>query len=117
MSVKMIGIEDDGVVAIASGEELDGMALTADDNAALKTVLGDAWASKRVALDLSDTDYIDSATIGWLLSSHRAFSEAGGKLVIHSLKPGVKRVIELMRIHSVLDLTDDRASAMDMLRK
>ena len=116
MSVKMIGIEDDGIAVLACNEQLDGLAMTADGNAPLKQVLGEGCYSKRVALCLSETGYIDSAAIGWLLSSHKAFKDAGGRLVIHSIQPGVQRVIDMMRIGSVLELARDQEQALHQLR-
>ncbi|MFI4862065.1 MAG: STAS domain-containing protein [Phycisphaerales bacterium JB063] len=112
----MIGIEDDGIAVLACADQLDGLAMTADGNAPLKQVLGQGCYSKRVALDLGQTGYIDSAAIGWLLSSHKAFKDAGGRLVIHSLQPGVKRVIDMMRLGSVLELAPNQAHALQQLR-
>lgn len=117
MSVKMVSIEDDGVAVLACEDQLDGLALSADDNGSLKQVLGEKWTSKRVALDLSATAYIDSAAIGWLLSCHKHFKDGGGRLVIHGMQPSVKRIIEMMRIHQVLNLTEDRDQALAQLRE
>jgi len=117
MSVKMVSIEDDGVAVLASDQELDGLALSASDSNTFQKVLGEKWASKRVALDLGATAYIDSATIGWLLSTHKHFREGGGRLIIHGLQPSVLRVIEMMRINQVLELASDRDQALARLRE
>ncbi|XAM01100.1 STAS domain-containing protein [Phycisphaeraceae bacterium D3-23] len=116
MSVKMIGIEDDGIAVLACSDQLDGLAMTADGNAPLKQVLGETCYTKRVALDLGETGYIDSAAIGWLLSSHKSFKDAGGRIVIHSLQPGVQRVIDMMRIGSVLEIAPNQEQALNQLR-
>ncbi|MEM1353996.1 MAG: STAS domain-containing protein [Planctomycetota bacterium] len=117
MSIKMVSIEDDGVAVLACDQELDGLALSSQDNSAMQKVLGEKWSTKRVALDLSATQYIDSATIGWLLSTHKHFNEGGGRVVLHGMQPSVKRVIEMMRIHQVLELVADREQAMARLRE
>lgn len=117
MSVKMIGIEDDGIAALACEEQLDGLAMTADGDAPLRKVLGEGCYAKRVALDLGQTAYIDSAAIGWLLSSHKAFKDAGGRLVLYALQPGVQRVIDMMRIGTVLEIAKDREHALTQLRE
>lgn len=117
MSVRMIGIEDDGIAALACDEQLDGLAMTAEGDAPLRKVLGEGCYKKRVALDLGQTAYIDSAAIGWLLSSHKAFKDAGGRLVLHSIQPGVQRVIDMMRINKVLELADDQDQALSKLRE
>ena len=117
MSLKMVSIEDDGIAVLACDQELDGLALSSNESQALPKVLGDKWAGKRVALDLSATAYIDSAAIGWLLSIHKKFREGKGRLVIHGLQPSVQRVIEMMRIHQVLDLADNREQALARLRE
>lgn len=115
MSVKVVAIEDDGVATLACAGEMNALEMSTNGKG-LKDVLGDDWASRRVALDLSEASYMDSAAIGWLLSLHKGFGDAGGRLILFGTHPNVRRVIEMMRIDKVLDLADDREHALKRLR-
>jgi anti-anti-sigma factor len=63
--------------------------------------------SRRVMFDLSGTDYIDSTGVSWLLTCHKRCREAGGKLVLHSLNPMVKQVLQVLKLEQVLRLADN----------
>lgn len=117
MSVKVLSIEDDGVAALACEGELNGLLMNDGEAADLKDLLGDDWAQRRVVLDMAGASYMDSAAVGWLLSLHKRFHEAGGALVICAVQPTVRRVLELMRIDQVLPMTDTQPEAMSRVRE
>lgn len=116
MSVKVLSIEDDGVAAVACEGELNGLGMNNGDVADLKPQLGDDWAQRRVALDMTGASYMDSAAVGWLLSLHKAFQQSGGQMVVCGIQPEIRRVIELMRIDQVIPIVADRDEAMRRLR-
>lgn len=116
MSMKVLSIEDDGVAAVACEGDLNGLLMNDGEVADLKEHLGDDWAERKVVLDLSEANYMDSAAVGWLLSLHKAFQNGGGKLVVCGIQPSVKRVIELMRIHEVVPMADDLEAAFKKVR-
>ena len=115
MSVKVVAIEDDGVATLACAGEMNALEMTANGGG-LKDVLGEGWASRRVAMDLGGATYMDSAAIGWLLSLHKSFEQEGGRLILFALHPNVRRVLDIMRINQVLDLAEDRQHALKRLR-
>lgn len=115
MSIKVVSIEDDGVASLASDGEMNGLAMS-NDGGGLKDVLGEGWDQRQIALDLSEATFMDSAAIGWLLSLHKSLGEGGGRLILHSIHPNVQRVIDMMRIHKVLNLANDHDHAMQRLR-
>lgn len=119
MSVKVESTEDDGVVLLACYGELDGLQMPEGDGdeKGMKDLLGQGWASERIVLDMSGATYIDSAAVGWLLSLHKGFTKAGGKMVVCALQPTVRRVIELMRIQQVIPIVDDKGQALAKLRE
>ena len=82
----------------------------------LRAVLGSDDCSRRLVLDLSDVEYIDSSGIGWLLARHRRYREAGGDLILHSLSPTVLDMIRMLRLDAVLRLADDEISALALVR-
>jgi anti-anti-sigma factor len=73
--------------------------------------------SRRVMFDLSGTDYIDSTGVSWLLTCHKRCREAGGKLVLHSINPMVKQVLQVLKLEKVLRLADNAEGARNELNE
>lgn len=67
--------------------------------------------SRRVLLDLAGTEYIDSTGVSWLLTCHKRCREGGGKLVLHSLNPLVKQVLQVLRLDRVLQVAESAEKA------
>lgn len=77
-------------------------------------LLGGAIFSRKVLLNLRNSHYLDSTGVEWLLSNHKKFKEAGGRLVIHSFNPVIAQILKLMRMDLVLDLAKDEAAATEL---
>ena len=116
MSLKAESVEENGVALLNCSDNMNALAMC-EEFTELKDLVGKDWASRPVALGFSDVGYIDSAAIGWLLSLHKKMDEAGGKLVLHSMSPSVRRVLTMMRLESVLNLAEDKAEAIKQLKK
>lgn len=82
---------DSGFVRVATTGDIHGAAETRNTQNPFQNLLGAAWATHRVLLDLQKTSYIDSNGIGWLISSNKAMQTNGGKLVVHSINPARTR--------------------------
>jgi len=80
----------------------------------LESTLGVNWASNRVLLGLDKIAFIDSSAIGWLIDCQRKFSEKGGKMVLHSVTPRVRDILDLLQMRQVLNLADNEAAARDI---
>jgi anti-anti-sigma factor len=78
---------------------------------------GDDVYSKKVMIDMSKTLHVDSTGIEWLLTCHRRFSKAGGRLVLHSLTPSTQRLFHMMRMNLVLSIAANENSAKSLLAK
>lgn len=70
----------------------------------LAQLLGPNTYARTIRLDLSDTDYLDSSGVSWLLTCHKRMREAGGKLSIHNPHPTVANVLRVLRLEKVLDV-------------
>ena len=115
MSITVESIEDDGVALLVSSDDLNAFVMESNDEG-FTPLLGEDWAARRVALDMSEATYIDSAAIGWLISISKSFDNAGGKLAVFGLTPSVSRVLKMMRIEKVMAITGDRAQALALVR-
>ena len=85
------------------------------DHNPMADLLGPGWASRKVSLDMDDTEFVDSAAIGWLIQTHRDFQRAGGALVVHSIRPAVMQVLKLLKVGMAVPLRDDEAAAKALL--
>ena len=67
---------------------------------------------KRVVLDLTGVNFIDSAGLGALLSVMRNLGERNGDFRVCSASKAIKVLFELVRLHKVLDIHATRAEAL-----
>ena len=106
----------EGEIVLMESEGL--AARDSDDDPAgrFEAIGGDAIYTRKVLLDLSKCQYVDSMAIGWLLTCHRKFSERGGALVVHSPSPIVLQILKLMRMELVLHLAATEELAKELAR-
>ncbi|MGO1078737.1 STAS domain-containing protein [Inquilinus sp. CA228] len=66
-----------------------------------------------IALNLGGVDFVNSAGINVLASSHAAVSDRGGKLKLVSVQPKVQDVLSIARLTTVFEIhgTEDEAVA------
>jgi anti-anti-sigma factor len=76
----------------------------------LAQLLGPNAYARNVRLDLSDTSYLDSSGVAWLLSCHKRIREAGGKLSLHNPHPIVANLLRVLRLEKVLDVEQPSAT-------
>ena len=70
----------------------------------LQELLGPTAYTRQVRLDLSDTNYLDSSGIGWLLKCHKRMREKGGKLTLHAPHPVVANTLRVLKLDKVFHL-------------
>ena len=113
--LSLVGIERDGCVRIATSGDLTAADLHPLTKNPLESMLGAEWGQSRVLLDFSKTHFIDSAAIGWLISSYREFRGKGGSLAVHSMDLRVQRVLQVLKIDQILPLHADEIAARGAL--
>jgi len=67
---------------------------------------------KRLVVDLSATEYLDSAGLGVLVGLLKRVSESDLTLIIAGARPQVRRVFEITKLNRVFTMRDDVASAL-----
>jgi anti-anti-sigma factor len=77
----------------------------------LETVLGPSGYTGTVLLDLSESPYIDSSGVGWLMVCHRRFEKAGGRMVLHSIPPMINHSFQLLGMYDVFHIAPDETAA------
>ncbi len=70
---------------------------------------------KDTIVDLSEVTFLASMGIRMLISTTRALSRKGGKLVMYGAVPGVKDVIETAALTEIIPLAGDESDALKLV--
>ncbi len=117
MSLRVARIEPDGIVHVASEGDITLQHIQAANNQnLLHHLLGDNWPENRLLIDLSQTTQIDSAAVGWLITTHEKITRHGGGIVLHSIRPSVRRVLEILHVDRLIDIVPDAEAGNALLR-
>jgi anti-anti-sigma factor len=71
-----------------------------------------AAGDKKIVVDLSRVNYVDSATIGCLMDLYRQATAAGGSLKLSGLQKRVETMVTMTGAHNFLEVHADEASAL-----
>ena len=81
----------------------------------LDALLGSRGYGQRMMLNLTETRFIDSSGLSWLVVCHKRFIQASGKLVVHSIRPTIMDLLKMMRLELVLNLAEDESAARELI--
>jgi len=68
--------------------------------------------NKKILLNLGDVTYIDSSGIGELVSAYTSVRNAGGELKLLNLTKKVHDLLQITKLYTVFDISDEEASAL-----
>jgi len=71
-----------------------------------------AKGNKKILLNLGDVTYIDSSGIGELVSGFTSVANAGGQLKLINLTKRVKDLLQITKLYTVFEVSDDEAAAI-----
>ncbi len=66
----------------------------------------------KMALDMSNVEYVTSSVIGKLITLHRKLHRSQGKLVLFSLSPGVDSILGTSNLLSYFTVAADKDAAL-----
>lgn len=66
-----------------------------------------------IVIDLAEIDFVDSSGLGSLVTCLRSANKVGGDIKIAAVQDRVRAVFELIRLHRVFDIYDDRFAASE----
>ena len=115
VKLNMVSIDRDGVIRVAAEGAITFDWVLGEKNP-LATLLGQTWSSNRVILSLEKTHYIDSAAIGWLISTVKEFKANNGAFVIHSVRPHVRQVLDLLKVGKAVAIASDENAARKLAK-
>ncbi len=67
---------------------------------------------RRILIDLTTVNYVDSATIGCLMDLYRQASAAGGTVKLSGVNKRVETMLTMTGAHNFLDIHADETSAV-----
>ncbi len=68
--------------------------------------------AKKVAINLTQVQFMDSSGVGAILSCLRLLDAHGGKLALFGMNKAVKGVFQITRMHRIIDGFDTREEAL-----
>jgi anti-sigma B factor antagonist len=95
-------------LSLSGGEAIDG-ANAAEVKAEALRLLGE---TPDVVIDLSGVQFLDSAGVGVLVGLFKNARLRGGRARFCGLTPGVRTVLELIRLDRIFEIYDDVEAAV-----
>lgn len=63
-----------------------------------------AAGKRKILIDLAQVDFMDSSGLGALISGYKTANSCGGALRLAGLRPQVRSIFELTRLHRVFEI-------------
>jgi len=106
-----ISVRKENDVAIL---DLSGNLVLGDAVSTFREKISDALeaGSKAVAVNLASVPFVDSSGIGAMVGARTTVEAAGGQCRYFAALPRVVHTLEMTRMHEVLNLHPDEASAL-----
>ena len=105
----------DGVVVLSleGTDALDSACAAAFKHAAVDAIP----AGGDMVVDLGTLEFVDSAGVGAFVGLYKAARAQGARLRFAGARPGVRSVLELIRLHRILEVSEEVAGAAHELRE
>lgn len=100
----------DGIAVVRVGEARLMYPLLSEFSGTVTALI--AAGERKILIDLSTVNYVDSATIGCLMDLYRQTSAAGGKIKLSGVNKRVETMLTMTGAHNFLDIHADEASAV-----
>lgn len=110
MSMTVATRQVDGVTIL----DLSGRITLGEGSVTLRDTVRDLLAKgqKKLLLNLAEINYIDSSGIGELVSAFTTVKNAGGELKLLNLTKKVHDLLQITKLYTVFDVSDDETSAI-----
>ena len=94
--------------------DLSGRIVLGDGSVALRDLVRNliSEGNKKILLNLRNVDYIDSSGLGELVSAFTSMRSVGGALKLLNLTKRVQALLQITKLSTVFDITDDEATSL-----
>ncbi len=73
--------------------------------------------TRKLVIDFSDVPYIDSTGLGFLAGSRVTTQNAGASMVLASVNPHVKRIMDQVKLSQFFVIAEDEADALEKVKR
>lgn len=73
--------------------------------------------SRRIVVDLTDVDVVNTPAIAMFLGAHRSMKQAGGRLIFTGIRGMVGDLLHRCRLDTVLTIVPDRGEAVEWAKQ
>ncbi len=110
MALTIASREVDGVTVL----DLSGRITLGEGSVQLRDAIRDliSKGQKNILLNLGDVNYIDSSGLGELVSAYTTARNQGAALKLLKLTKKVHDLLQLTKLYTVFEISDDEASAI-----
>jgi len=104
----------DGVTVL----DLSGRITLGEGSVQLRDAIRDliSKGQKKILLNLGEVNYIDSSGLGEMVSAYTTARNQGAALKLLKLTKKVHDLLQLTKLYTVFDITDDEASAISSFK-
>lgn len=115
MSLKINTRQVDGITIL----DLNGRITLGEGSVTLRDSIRDlvGKGQKLILLNLADVSYLDSSGLGELVTAYTSVKNAGGDLKLLKLTKKVSDLLQITKLYTVFDVSDDEASAVSSFSK
>jgi anti-sigma B factor antagonist len=101
----------DGVTIV----DISGRIVLGEESAALRVLVCELLGEghRKILLNLADVDYVDSTGLGHLVSAIASVRKMKGDLKLLKLTNKVHDVLQITKLHTIIDIMDDEAVAIE----
>ena len=95
--------------------DIGGQIVFGEESAALRILVCDLLGEgrRKILLNLADVDYVDSTGLGHLVSAVASVRKMKGDLKLLKLTNRVHDVLQITKLHTIIDIMDDEAVAVE----
>jgi anti-sigma B factor antagonist len=104
----------DGVSVV----DLSGRITLGEASVAVRDAINDLMdkGNKKILLNLTEVNYVDSSGIGVLVSSLTTVRSHGGELKLVNITKRIRDLLQITKLYSLFDIKDDEATAVASFR-
>ena len=92
--------------------DLSGRIVLGDGSAVLRDLVSKliSEGNQKILLNLGNVNYIDSSGLGELVAAFTSMRSQGGELKLLNLTKRVRDLLQMTKLYTVFDITDDEAT-------
>jgi len=95
--------------------DIRGQIVLGEESAALRVLVCDLLGEghRKMLFNLGGVEYVDSTGLGYLISAVASVRKVQGELKLLQLRDKVKEMLRITKLHTVIDIMDDEAAAIE----